>query len=210
MIWLRGDLGYGKTFLSASILKHFRDFCSISSQAVLYFFFNDRHAQRHESQSMIRSLMQQVSIHWGGWPEEVHNLYSACGQGQDPPHSERLLAILHQQLAKYQGTYIILDALDECHDRHDLLKSIQGIASWDNASLHILVTSRRETDIQQSLGLLDCNVLKERMQREAVGVDIRTFVKYRLANDDKLKRWHKDSDMQQEIETTATSKAQGM
>ncbi len=45
----------------------------------------------------------------------------------------------------------ILDALDECKERQELLTDIDEIAGWKNRKLHMLATSRRENDIEESL-----------------------------------------------------------
>lgn len=50
--------------------------------------------------------------------------------------------------------YLVLDALDECITRSTLLKGLEEMDHWDLPNLHILVTSREETDIEDSLGCL--------------------------------------------------------
>lgn len=48
-----------------------------------------------------------------------------------------------------EETYIVINALDECLDeRSELLSCIEDVASWNDASLHVWTTSRREKDIE--------------------------------------------------------------
>jgi hypothetical protein len=47
----------------------------------------------------------------------------------------------------FDETFIILDALDECKGRQELLENIDEIGKWKTEKLHILCTSRREKDI---------------------------------------------------------------
>ena len=111
---------------------------------------------------------------------------------------------------EFKGVYIILDALDECEDRGKLLEDIETITGWELENLHILVTSRREKDIEESLDPLVDGTKKICIQSALVNDDIRTYVHKRLRTDQKLKRWQNRSEVQQEIETVLMSKADGM
>ena len=91
--------------------------------------------------------------------------------------------------------YIILDALDECEDRHELLTNLEQIVSWEDVSLHMLVTSRREIDIDEALTPLSSSRNRIRIQSTLVNTDIRTYVHDRLQVDRKLKRWQKHLNM---------------
>lgn len=54
-------------------------------------------------------------------------------------------------IQEFPQTYIILDALDECADREGLMEVLEKIAGWKLQNLHLLVTSRKERDIERSL-----------------------------------------------------------
>ena len=41
----------------------------------------------------------------------------------------------------FESTYILLDALDECTDREDLLEFIEALMDWNVKGLHVLATS---------------------------------------------------------------------
>ena len=107
-------------------------------------------------------------------------------------------------------TYIILDALDECEDRHELLPNLEQIVSWEDVNLHVLVTSRREIDIDEALTPFSSSRNRINIHNTLVNADIRTYVHDRLQVDRKLKRWQKDLNTQREIEDTLMRKADGM
>jgi hypothetical protein len=111
---------------------------------------------------------------------------------------------------EFGETYIILDALDECKDREELLEGVRAIAGWELKKLHILVTSRREKDIEESLESLVNDDKRACIQGSLVNDDIQAYVHKRLQTDQKLKRWQKNSKVQQEIEMTLMEKAGGM
>jgi hypothetical protein len=107
-------------------------------------------------------------------------------------------------------TYIILDALDECRERKELLADIKVIAGWKLGKLHILATSRIERDIEESFEYLVNIQGKICIQSAIVNNDIRAYVHERLQTDQGLRRWQKQPRVQREIETTLMDKANGM
>ena len=104
--------------------------------------------------------------------------------------------------------FVILDALDECKKRDKLLDAILKIGRVKN--LHLLMTSRKEPDINQWLTDLIMKDEKISIQSELVNHDIRVFVQDTLHTDRELKRWQKNQGIQQEIEVALTEKAKGM
>ena len=208
-LWLHGIPGCGKTILSSTILKNvLGQYSNKSNSAVLFFYFdfNTPEKQRHEK--MIRSLICQLSQHCES--SVLQNLYSSCSNGGRQPPGDVLLDTLHQMMTPLGDTYMILDALDECEDRPELLMNLEHIISWEDVSLHVLVTSRREIDIDEALTSFSSSQNRISIQSTSVNADIRIYVHDRLQADRKLKRWQKDLNMQREIEDTLISKAHGM
>lgn len=113
---------------------------------------------------------------------------------------------LQHILRSFRQTFIVLDALDECNEREELLGLIRNLTSWKVEKLHVLATSRRERDIEESLlPLINDQIC---IQSALVNADIRTHVREQLRSDPKLQKWHPD--IQMEIEQTLTDGAQGM
>ena len=109
-------------------------------------------------------------------------------------------------ISTFKSTYILLDALDECIDRKDLFEFIVAVKDWNLDNLHLLATSRKETDITQSLEpLVTYQVC---IQSALVDVDICIFVLEKLSNDPRLKKW--PVKVQKEIENALTKGANGM
>lgn len=113
-------------------------------------------------------------------------------------------------MRSFEGTYLVIDALDECIERQGLLESIEELTSWKDANLHILTTSRREKDIEESIKPFNNDQGKICIQSTHVNNDIRAYVHGRLRTDLKLKRWQKRPEIQQEIEKALMEKADGM
>ena len=77
---------------------------------------------------------------------------------------------------------------------------------WGAGNLHVLATSRRERDIEESLKPLVTSEFC--LQSALVNVDIDTHISQRLQNDPKLKRW--PARIREEIKDALMEGAQGM
>ena len=128
-----------------------------------------------------------------------------------PPEDELLTAI-KSLLDESKQTFIIIDALDECpkneDEREHLCNILKEIHNWATPNLHVLVTSRKEVDLDTALSpivtlgpisITDNNVSKS---------DIRKYVKTRLATDDELVGY--PAELKDKVESTLVERAQGM
>ena len=109
-------------------------------------------------------------------------------------------------LRDFQQTFIIIDALDECKEREDLLGLLENLMSWKAENLHVLATSRRERDIEETLESLATGQVC--IQSALVNADIHIHLCSRIQNDPKLKKWPEH--VQREIEKTLMDGAHGM
>ena len=176
--------------------------------AYFYFDFNDVEKQQHEK--MIRSLITHLSIQSKSTPRALESLFSSCMDGKRQPTTGALLETLRQMVQAFDETFIILDALDECKERRELLEDIEIFAEWKTERLHILATSRREKDIEERIKPLIHDEGRICIQSTLVNDDIRAYIRERLQTDWGLRRWQKRPEVQQEIEKTLVNKAGGM
>lgn len=210
-LWLYGISGCGKTMLSATVIDNVLNREPFNpSSAVLYFYFdfNDSSKQKHEK--MVRSLLAQTLRYRVDVPRDLESLYSSFMDGGWQPTCEALLEALHQTMASFEETFLILDALDECTDQPKLLADIEIIVGWEDIDLHLLVTSRREQVIEGSLDALIGDQASMCIDSAVVSADIRVYVHYRLRANRKLKRWQKDLEVSQEIKDNIVDTADGM
>jgi hypothetical protein len=103
------------------------------------------------------------------------------------------------------STYIVIDALDECVDREDLLSLIKQILDW-KGGVHVLATSRKEKDIEEALSV--CAMYQTDFGNDDVDADIRLHIRTQIQDDPKLAAW--PLQIQQEIEQTLSSRVNGM
>ena len=172
--------------------------------AYFYFDFNDTEKQKHDK--CTRSLVEQLAWKSVKALACLESLFSRNQDGKQQPEQDALELTLQQMLGKFEETFIILDALDECKEREKLLLLLEKLNSWGTEKLHVLVTSRRERDIEETLESLVTSEIC--LQSAVVDVDIHTHISERLQNDSKLRKW--PANVQGEIERTLMDGAQGM
>jgi hypothetical protein len=138
--------------------------------AYFYFDFNDSEKQRHDK--FTRSLLEQLVWRSAKAFARLETLFSRCQDGNQQPTQDALEVALQQILDIPGETFIILDALDECKEREELLPLLEHLISWGAGNVHVLATSRRERDIEDSLKPLVTGEIC--LQSALVNVDIDT------------------------------------
>lgn len=97
---------------------------------------------------MLRSLQQasDASHERRKAQPRLQHLYSVtCKEGSEEPEVGDLLSVLEDMLRSFDDIFIVIDALDECTDKNDLVSRIEQLNQWDLSSLHVLLTSRKES-----------------------------------------------------------------
>jgi hypothetical protein len=176
--------------------------------AYFYFDFND--AQKQDPELMLRSLLSQLLQRSFMIPKGIDALFSSSDNGQRQPSPHALLEVTPQVMQQFTHAYIVLDALDECTQRQELMDVLETVAGWQLDNMHLLMTSRKERDIESSV---ESYVEEEDtvcLQRDVVDRDIQRYVQQRLTDDKKLAKWNKDAAVRQEIEDALMQGARGM
>lgn len=211
-LWLYGIPGCGKTILSSTVIEDVLRRCSEDPQnrVLAYFYFDFNDPEKQSSELMLGSLIIQFAGHCIRMPTALESLFSACMNGQRRPSSGELLETLQQLIKEFHIAYIVLDALDESNDRAELLQTLINITGQQAENLHVLVTSRQEKDINDSLKSSVDKMASICLQSAIVDEDIRSLVRHRLLVDRRLTRWRENIEVQQEVEKALMQKAQGM
>jgi ankyrin repeat domain-containing protein 50 len=101
----------------------------------------------------LRSIIAQLYQQNNDTTEELQTAFSDSREGQHQPGHMTLLEMLKGLVKRFDSVFIVIDALDECpkadDEREKLLNTICVILSLECDSLHMLCTSRKETDIEK-------------------------------------------------------------
>jgi Cdc6-like AAA superfamily ATPase len=210
-LWLYGIPGCGKTILSSTILENVIQYCADDpGKVIAYFYFDFNDQEKQVPELMVRSLISQFSQQCDKVPVTLETLFSSCENKQRHPSLDDFLEVLQDIIQGFPQSYIILDALDECTNRAELMDILKSMVEWRLEKLHILVTSRQERDIESSLKDFVDEQSIICLQSKPVDKDIHTYIRQRLSHDKNLEKWQKDHGIRQEIEEALIKGAHGM
>ncbi|KAL9038976.1 MAG: hypothetical protein Q9214_005064 [Letrouitia sp. 1 TL-2023] len=191
----------------STIVHHLIDYCeSKQDSKVGYFFFDFNDIEKQKSENLVRSLISQFLFKSPNVPEILSTLFSQSQSGSQQPSLGNLISALRKFLNWRSNIFLVFDALDECSDREQLLDLIETIIDWKLENVHILATSRKETDISEMLESLHTSPIP--IQNNYVNADIQKYVSQKLKNDKKLKKWPEM--VQSEIQETLMKGARGI
>ncbi|KAJ4177440.1 hypothetical protein NW767_015118 [Fusarium falciforme] len=169
-LWLYGLAGCGKTVLSTTILD---TLLQTDTRTTLVFFFDFNDPRKQTLESLLRSLAFQLYHSGGEAARRLESLFTYHDNGRRQPDMSALSDCVDTMMQTAGKVAVILDALDECTTRGELLPWMRGFASG-NAQL--MVTSRPEADFQREIPRFfderNCVLLDKR----AVNADIRSYV----------------------------------
>lgn len=181
-----------------------------------YFTFRDLNSQKVDQFlcSMVRSLYSQRR----DTPTVIEEEYMQSNDGLLFPSTKSLMKMLNSVLDGFENGYILVDALDECpklggdqeRERAELLERIHEICSWNKACLHILTTSRKEKDIEESLTDLSKNINNFQLVTVHglhVKQDINKYLQLKLTAS-QFKTW--GPELKREVQEKLVTQADGM
>jgi hypothetical protein len=193
--------------LSSTIIQDVLQLCGDNSGSVMaYFYFDFQNWKKQHCHNLLRSLIAQFLDRAPRIPDALDRLYSACTSNHRDPDLDDLTQVLMHIVQDHPQVYIIIDALDECAEREVVLTLLTDIVSWKSSTLHTLVTSRKEGEIEECLLPLCWRTVA--LQESVVAGDIEIHIRRRLQKDSRLRKWPKK--VQEEIEAALTTGAHGM
>lgn len=169
---------------------------------LIYFYFCLRTYEEEGYKSLVCSLISQILAECESVPEGLLYLFQECCDLGKEPEVGRLVPLLQQILGEYSASYVVLDALDECDYRGNVLDMISTLMNGRIPGLHILITGR---ELQSALRDLCTDSISIGSQ---IKPDISLFVQDSLRNRPGLRNW--PIEVKTEIEETLVSKAGGL
>ena len=211
LIWVNGIPGCGKTILSSTAIEHFKLLTEEDPNINFAYFYCDfDQPAKQNVTNMLSCLIAQLCLRIKLFPTSIEKLHKECEAGKDKANLKNLLILMQDLLVlqESQSIFFIIDALDECpkgDDRHELLKTLDGIKEWSLPNLHMLVTSRNEPDIENALTpLLTTSAIP--IEGSDVGSDIELYIEDQLST--RFKKM--PAKLKAEIREALIEKAEGM
>jgi hypothetical protein len=149
--------GSGKTVLSSAIIDEIEQ-QHLGALAYFYFSFQSKESQdvRHFKYSILIQIVRSLTWRDPQRPDDFYvprafrELYERYQPSRDPK-MEDLDATFRDVLNESKETYFVIDALDECPsptDREAVIMFLAELSRNSPTGTHILITSRREEDIE--------------------------------------------------------------
>jgi hypothetical protein len=180
-----------------------------------YFYFDIRDINKRSRHNLLSSLLVQLSACSDTFCDILSRLYEAHNGGARQPSDSALLKCLKEMLTlpDQAPIYLILDALDECPNagvpssREEVLELVKELVGLCLPGLHICVTSRPVTDIQDTLESLvshSVSLHDESGQKK----DIAEYVRFIVYSSGSMRRWRQDD--KEYVIRTLLERADGM
>jgi hypothetical protein len=93
----------------------------ILGKRLAYFFFDFNDKQKQDPEMIVRSLLCQLSQQSIKIPISLNALFSSCESGKRQPLNNALIDALQSMIRDLPQSYVVLDALDECTQRAELI-----------------------------------------------------------------------------------------
>ncbi|KAL0938233.1 ankyrin repeat protein [Colletotrichum truncatum] len=212
-LWLYGLPGCGKTVLSTTI----HDALVIQGiRVVLQFFFDFGDGQKQTVDHLVRSLIFQLYTVTVGTQnleilQKLDSLLSSSTNGSSQPTMTELSNCFASMLEAADDVCIIIDALDECSNRKELLTWITYLAcSPCLRHIKFLITSRPEEEFRQRIPLITGVDNCKSLDVAHVNADICSYVQSRIRTSPGFRRWASRPLVLQQICDQVGQKADGM
>ena len=181
VLWLHGLAGSGKSTLATTIAWMMRELRRLGG-----FFFFDRDVPERSAAMLVRTLAHRLSLLDDRIGAAIARIVASNQTIAEMPLTfqfANMLSASALESVEWSGgpVLLVIDAVDECPDRGILMQALsQGFSNLPSF-IRILAVSRRERDIQQTLGS-HSHVLQYSLDIDSAGnkEDISEFLRHRL------------------------------
>jgi hypothetical protein len=154
--------GGGKSVAASFLVKFFQ---STPELPVLYFFCRSTDAEKTFTTSVARTLIWQLLQTEPSLYTLLAPIYHRCGR--QTADSEVIVFEIFESILKktsHKEIYIVIDALDECHDTSTLLNLLTSVQNSATTHLKLLITSRDDPDLSRQLSFCTSKIFLQENQ----------------------------------------------
>lgn len=217
LLWLNGGAGSGKSILCSTVIEHIKEFCSNDPDSVVtYWYLTFTDSEKQKVSNFLTSIIANMLSNSRVTPIAFATAYERANNGLEKAGIANLMLMLKSVIAGFDDVFIIVDALDECpngdQERSKFFGILEDMLSWNFDQLHVLITSRREIDIQESFETISTTTEEGEaqiinIQGSHIQHDIQKFLKHSLEGR-RFRFWKPE--LKEDVKKYLTSKADGM
>jgi len=157
-LWLKGDVGTGKTQLTSMVIDDLGTELSRFDEPppVAYFYCSrdSSEPRRADNSEVLLSILKQLACNDGADRPIIPHILSKWQQRLNMSSDHRLgedeCTDIIIEICSDRGAYIVIDALDECpkDSRQDLLEGLNKICQASTSLVRIFISSRPIKDVR--------------------------------------------------------------
>ncbi|KAK6516956.1 hypothetical protein TWF506_006836 [Arthrobotrys conoides] len=201
-LWIHGIPGAGKTIICSTIIEYMKK--QSPPLNIVYYYFDFSDAKKQSFGSFLRSAIYQLLEEMPEIPEAATDLYETHLGLQQPTNEE--FSKVFMALVSKTKVFVIVDAIDEC-PRQERSSFFQNFVGKLHPNINLLMTSRREHDIERALDGIFTNAVS--IEDSKVDEDVRIHVANAMAAHPAFQCW-KSTTLRKEVLDTIVAGCRGM
>ena len=203
-VWLYGIPGAGKTIMMSFLIEEVTQQChKFKSRKDVCIYYYCYHGHNHDASfSFLRWVLSQLFRKAETIPPTAQELFK---EGKEPS-LPRLLDLLAEMTGYFGTIFVMVDALDESHDRQNILHLLQNIVTDGRLKqVQLFVSSRDYIDIRRIMLKLFTSLSRSNPLVES---DIKRYVAAKIAANTTFRAW--PPSLRMEVEEKLSRGAKGM
>jgi Cdc6-like AAA superfamily ATPase len=165
-----GIPGAGKTMMAAITVDHLQKTVQTADVGAVYLYCNYKRQVDQTASNLLAAILKQLVQDDPSIAKPMSSLYDNHEVRQTRPSLDETHSAFQSVLTNYSRVYVVIDALDECHngDRLELLSNLRNLQI--KTGLQLMVTSRFLPDIVEELNSMPW------LEVRADDADVKRFV----------------------------------
>ncbi|KAF8678526.1 hypothetical protein AX14_004715, partial [Amanita brunnescens Koide BX004] len=189
-MWINGISGCGKSIICSTIIEDIKAIVKAQpGTGLAYFYFDINDEAKQTSRSLLSWLVLVLTSSSKNYlaMDRLYQLHNKLTK----PRNNELLDLFKELLGSFKQVYIVIDALDECKEYHQLFKVIEAVHDWEMSHFHFLVSSRKEQYILASIA--ECTPVEIQLSADRIGSDIASYVHAVVGEEKRWKTWYPEN-----------------
>ena len=184
LLWIRGDPGKGKTMLLCGVIDELEK-TNAHTANIAFFFCQETDARINDAAAVLRGLIYMLVTQQPALFSHVRESSDSFGnQRIEGPNSWVALSKIFTSIledSRLRGTYLLIDALDECARDLGLLLNLVARKSSAYPTVKWIVSSRNLPSIERYLDTATQKVnLRLERNEEAVSAAVATYIQFKV------------------------------
>jgi hypothetical protein len=183
LLWIRGEPGKGKTMLLCGIIDELKTTAPTAN--ISFFFCQATDARINNATAVLRGLIYMLVTQQPALIPHLRESFDGFGKQRfEGPNSWVALSKIFTNILAdphLRGTYLIIDALDECTRDPDRLLSLVAQKSSEYRSVKWIVSSRNWPSIERDLNNATQKVnLRLELNEESVSAAVTKYIRSKV------------------------------